>query len=264
MKSYLLCVLGFIALLLPSCSLLAAQESKVSVSVTIEVTDGHGSVIPNSQTEITSLASANSQTLVTDKAGLVQLQLEPGSYDLVVTSLAFKTLNRRITVNAGEGQKFEIALQVGGCPIPDPCSVVADGTAQAAVANTMGRVEEVNFCDLMGHPDLYSGKTVQVTAVYAVGFHEAIFFDDACKESPSGPHPLARAKFSGDEHETAAAFETLRKALRRYKASEARVTIVALFGDTNVLAGCCRYALDVKRVLAVEKVKPPAETNSKN
>jgi len=100
------------------------------VTVTIEVTDGHGARIPKAQAEILSAATAGSKTLVTDDEGTAHLELEPGSYVVIVSSLAFKTVNRDITVGSAEGQRFEFALQVGGCPIPDPCPVVpAQGLA---------------------------------------------------------------------------------------------------------------------------------------
>jgi TonB family protein len=96
------------------------------VTVTIEVTDGHGARIPNAQAEILSVATAGTKTLVTDGEGTAHLELEPGSYVVIVSSLAFKTMNRHITVGSAEGQRFEFALQVEGCPIPDPCPVVTD------------------------------------------------------------------------------------------------------------------------------------------
>jgi TonB family protein len=116
----------FTVLLLIFCSVVAAKATRKSVTVTIEVTDGHGARIPNAQAEILSVATAGSKTLVTDDEGTAHLELEPGSYVVIVSSLAFKTVNRHITVDSAEDQRFEFALQVEGCPIPDPCPVVPD------------------------------------------------------------------------------------------------------------------------------------------
>ena len=114
MNPLLVRALPIVALLLPLPSLLDAQEAKERATATIEVTDGNGAVIPNAQAEIISEADASSETLATDIEGRVKLELEPGSYDVIVTSIGFKTLNRRFTVNAGTSQKLELALQVGG------------------------------------------------------------------------------------------------------------------------------------------------------
>jgi hypothetical protein len=139
---------------------------------------------------------------------------------------------------------------------------------QDQVATTDQGVEAVGFCDLFHRPDRYNDNTVKVSATYVVGLHEATFFDDACRESPSGPHLVAKAKFAGDSNGTVQAFKTLTDFLKKYKTSQARVTIIAVFRDDYssgvVHAGSPRYTLDVKRLLAVEKVKLPAETNSKN
>ncbi len=114
-------------LLLICCSVVAAQEAtSKSVTVAIEVTDGHGSRIPKAQAEILSVATAGSKTLVTDDEGMAHLELEPGSYVVIVNCVAFKTVNRHITVGSAESQRFEFALQVGGCPISDPCPVISE------------------------------------------------------------------------------------------------------------------------------------------
>jgi hypothetical protein len=129
-------------------------------------------------------------------------------------------------------------------------------------------VETVDFCDLYHHVSRYNGREVKVTATYAVGFHEATLYDERCKESPSGDHLEANAKFTEDSTETKQAFNTLSKFLKKYKASEARVTIVAVFHDDYssgvARAGSPRYTLEVKRLLAVEKGQSPTEPNSKN
>ena len=109
------------ALLLTFCSLLSSQTTKKPATVIIEVSDGHGSPIPDAQVEIISVASA--KTVKTDQMASARFELEEGDYDVILTCLAFKTLHTRITVKPGESQKFEFALRVGGCPSPDPCPV---------------------------------------------------------------------------------------------------------------------------------------------
>ncbi len=139
---------------------------------------------------------------------------------------------------------------------------------QTQTATTDQGVETVDFCDLFHHVDRYNGKVVKVTATYAVGFHVATFYDEKCKESPSGDHLEANAKFTEDSTETKQAFNTLNKFLNKYKASEARVTIEANFHDDYssgvVHAGIPRYTLEVKRLLAVRKGQSHTEPSPKN
>jgi hypothetical protein len=142
----------------------------------------------------------------------------------------------------------------------------AQFTSPRPKATTAGQeVEAVDFCDLFHHPGRYTDNTVKVSATYVLGFHEATLFDNACRESPSGPHLEAKVKFARDSNGSGQAFKTLTDFLKRYKTSQARVTIVAVFRDDYssgvVHEGSPRYTLEVKQLLAVVKVKPPAESN---
>jgi hypothetical protein len=111
-----------IGLLLAACLLLGAQAANKSVPVTITVTDESGAPIPQAKTEIISVANADGKTAVTDSTGSARFELLAGDYDVIVTAQAFKTLSRRVSVSAGEGQKLEFALRVSTCP-PGPCAV---------------------------------------------------------------------------------------------------------------------------------------------
>ena len=120
---------AFFILLLASCAV-AAQTVNKPVTVTIEVTDGHGSHIPRAQAEIVS-AAGNSKVLIADEEGSAHLKLEPGKYVATVHAVAFRTAKRDITVAATDGQKFEFVLQVGGCP-PGRCVEVSSAPSYQA------------------------------------------------------------------------------------------------------------------------------------
>lgn len=137
MNANLFRTLQFLVIVLTVPSFATAQEATERTTVTFEVTDGHGSVIPNARAEIVSVADADAKTLVTGTTGTVELALEPGSYDVIVSASGFKTLNRQFVVKSGANQKFEIALRVGGCPIPDPCPVVAEAPKQKDILTAM-------------------------------------------------------------------------------------------------------------------------------
>lgn len=132
--------------------------------------------------------------------------------------------------------------------------------AQGGAAATTREIQAVNFCDLMQHPAQYDGKTVKVTATYAHGLELAILFDDACKQSKAEPDVIASAKFTRSSG-SSQALKKLNKFLAKYKVREAQMTIIAAFTDNYSpkqepapLTGP-RYTLEVKQLLAVERVK---------
>jgi hypothetical protein len=136
--------------------------------------------------------------------------------------------------------------------------------AQDQAATGIQDYQTVEFCNLVRHPDQYDGKRVKVTATYVGHFHGASFYDDACKKSQSDPEVMANAKFKGDDVESMQAFNKLSKFLDKYRIDTARITMIAVFTDiksTNMIivcVGCYRFTLQVKQILAMERIKPPA------
>jgi lipocalin len=139
------------------------------------------------------------------------------------------------------------------------------GQNTAATATQI--IDTVTYCELIEKPDRYYGKAVRVTATYSVGTHDAIFFDDACHKQQDRPNSLTVAKFVEDSDEAHIRnFEMLSKALKKYKTQQVQLTVIAVFGDEYspvIHAGCCRYRLEVKQLLAVERVKPNSVTGPK-
>lgn len=118
--------------------------------------------------------------------------------------------------------------------------------------STKQRAEHVNFCDVLNKAGQYHGKTVEVSGTLATSIEGNSFFDDGCGE--------ATATFSSKETDTATASTKITQFLKKHKTSEARITVIAVFRDDHSLgiveAGVPPYSFEVKKLLAISKVKP--------
>lgn len=118
-SSALLLVLALIAI----CSLLSAQGTKSTASVTIVVKDESGAFVPHAQIKLSPSPTTAPQNLETGADGELLVDLTPGSYDLSVTLTGFKRWNQHIQVPDTAPQTISVVLKVGGCP-PGPCLTV--------------------------------------------------------------------------------------------------------------------------------------------
>jgi hypothetical protein len=109
-----------LAVLLFFCSYSGAQETKKKATVTIAVKDANGSVVVGAQAKFVSRKTGEAKTLVTDWPGVV-LELEPATYEVIVTAFGFQALKSQIALNAGEETKIDLVLEVVGlgCPSKD-------------------------------------------------------------------------------------------------------------------------------------------------
>lgn len=145
-------------------------------------------------------------------------------------------------------------------------ALLATGQLASAQARVLVDEQEVlvgDFCALYHSADIYIGKTVRVTATYSVGFHQAIFYDEACRVS-SERHFTVKATFT-DERAGIEAVNRLDRFLKHAKANVARVSVIADFRDDYpsgaVPGGSPRYSLQVRHLLSVETVRPLAPTS---
>jgi Carboxypeptidase regulatory-like domain len=115
------CTLRCLAALLLFCSHSGAQETKKSATITIVVKDADRSVVVGAQAKFVSRTIGETKTLVTDAAGMGALELEPASYEVIVTARGFRPLKSQIILNAGEERKIDLVLEVAGsgCPSKD-------------------------------------------------------------------------------------------------------------------------------------------------
>ena len=110
---------GLTALLL-FCSCPKAQETKKTATVAIVVKDANGSVVVGAYAKFVSRTTGETKTLVTDWPG-VALELEPATYEVIVTAFGFRPSKSQIALKAGEETKIDLVLEVVGlgCPSKD-------------------------------------------------------------------------------------------------------------------------------------------------
>jgi hypothetical protein len=91
-------------------------------SVTLVVTNATGGAVPYAQ--IGGLTPTNTQkSPEADEHGRFSTKVDPGSYELAVTSPGFLRWTKRIRVENGKNITVNIALQVGDCS-PGPCPAI--------------------------------------------------------------------------------------------------------------------------------------------
>ena len=114
------CTLRCLAALLLFCSYSGDQETKKNVTVTIVVKDVNGGVVIGAQAKFVSRKTGETKTLVTDWPVGV-LELEPATYEVIVTAHGFRPLKSQIILNAGEETKIDLVLEVVcfDCPSKD-------------------------------------------------------------------------------------------------------------------------------------------------
>jgi len=133
-------------------------------------------------------------------------------------------------------------------------SAVAQTTTHEADHITTAQDAKVSLCDLVAHASDYAGKSVTVRATLASGMEFSIFTDGSCQPVPDKTK-LVLAKFAGNQFQSPIG-KKLTKLLK--KEQQAEVTVVGVFTDPGRLIGhqnCCRYELEVQRLLAIERVK---------
>jgi PEGA domain-containing protein len=114
------CTLRCLAALLLFCSYSGDQETKKNATVTIVVKDVNGGVVIGAQAKFVSRKTGETKTLVTDwPAGV--LELEPATYEVIVTAHGFRPLKSQIILNAGEETKIDLVLEIVcfDCPSKD-------------------------------------------------------------------------------------------------------------------------------------------------
>ncbi|MBZ5533913.1 MAG: hypothetical protein LAO20_20990 [Acidobacteriia bacterium] len=141
------------------------------------------------------------------------------------------------------------------------------GRADAGKVSADPEAPAVAFCSLVARPQEYASKTVKIKATLASSTEFQILRDDSCP-SPvnpsSGKSDLVEATFNQSQYDFKAAIHRkLTKLLK--KRQQADVTVIGTFTDPGHYfghQGCCRYQLDVQKLVSVEKsrktnVEPP-------
>lgn len=136
---------------------------------------------------------------------------------------------------------------------------LAAGPGQSGAPTQEQQPTTVTLCSLAAQPDQYAGNTVMLTAILASSTDFSIFKDDSCppKVNPtSGKSDLVSASFDQSGYDFKSAVnKKLTKILRRKQ--QAKVTVIGLFTDPGHYfggQGCCRYKLDIQRLVSVEEI----------
>jgi hypothetical protein len=99
------------------------QDAKKTTTVVIVVKDANGSIVVGAQAKFVSRTTGETKTLITDgaRAGVGVLELEPATYEVLVTARGFRRLKSQIVLSAGEETKIDLVLEVVGlgCPSKD-------------------------------------------------------------------------------------------------------------------------------------------------
>jgi hypothetical protein len=127
-------------------------------------------------------------------------------------------------------------------------------------ASKQGRgAETLTVCKLLANAQNDAGQTVTLNANFVSNFEFSALTDASCQPKPTeanGKPPLIQPHFdsSSYDHKSPLA-KKLNKLLK--KEDQARVILIGVFIDPGGYFGhqlCCRYRLDVSKIVSVEQV----------
>jgi len=132
--------------------------------------------------------------------------------------------------------------------------VQAVGQEQASTQGT--GTETLTVCKLLANTQSYAGKTVTLNATFVANFEFSALTDASCRLTLEGKHPLIQPHLDASSYDPKSPLaKKLNKLLK--KESQARVALIGVFIDPGHYFGhqlCCRYRLDVSKLLSVEPV----------
>ena len=126
--------------------------------------------------------------------------------------------------------------------------------------STQGKLSEtLSVCKLLANAQSYAGQTVTLNATFVANFEFSALTDAPCQPEPievDGKHPLIQPRFDSSSYDPKSPLaKKLNKLLK--KKDQARVTLTGVFIDPGHYFGhqlCCRYRLDVSKLVSVEPV----------
>ena len=137
-KTILVFAFNLIIIALVGLSNLMAQSFKATV--TGQVVDSTGAVVPNATVTISETATNQSQTVTTGEDGNYNFtQLTPGAYTLKVEASNFKTLNQTgIVLETSQTLRFNLPLEAGN--ISEQVNITAEAPAINTETSSKGEV----------------------------------------------------------------------------------------------------------------------------
>jgi hypothetical protein len=127
-------------------------------------------------------------------------------------------------------------------------------------ASTQGKfAETLTVCRLLANAQSYAGQTITLSATFVANFEFSALTDSSCEPKPTevgGKHPLIQPRFVLSSYDPKSPLaKKLNKLLK--KENQARVTLMGVFIDPGDYFGhqlCCRYRLNVSKLVSVERV----------
>jgi hypothetical protein len=111
---------------------------KKAATVTIVARDANSAFVVGAQAKFVSRATGETKTLVTGATGVGVLELEPATYEVIVTAFGFWPQKSQIILHAGEERKIYLVLEVAhsGCPSKDCIADPAEPMIEQEHVNT--------------------------------------------------------------------------------------------------------------------------------
>jgi len=107
--------LGLALLAWPGCALAASQgqaDAKTG-SLEIDVVDPSGAAIARAEIQIQLRPQGPVQKFSADQSGKLSVDLQPGGYDVLVSSPGFRQEAREVTLEEASRQELSVTLEVG-------------------------------------------------------------------------------------------------------------------------------------------------------
>ncbi len=107
------------------CAGLSAQDSDKPATITIEVKDVTGAFVSNARVQIVPPPNDIGKSLPADQQGRLEIQLPPGTYEVIVASPGFDKSKKRVEVQNTTPQLISFLLAPSVCV--GNCTVVNEG-----------------------------------------------------------------------------------------------------------------------------------------
>ena len=132
---------------------LQAQQARASVSG--QVMDNTGGVIPGVNVTATNTQSSVEFPTVTNDTGIYRIDyLQPGSYELIVSLPGFKTVKRAVALSTGDSPTIDFTMEVG--EVTEQVTVEAGAlllqSANATLSNVIGNEQIQTLPLAQGNP----------------------------------------------------------------------------------------------------------------
>jgi hypothetical protein len=165
-----------LALSVSVCSLDSAiAQDEISATITGQVTDSTGAVIPNATVTVINKETGAKRTVQTDGQGQYQVApLQPGAYTVSVEQQGFKKYVQTLTLNTRDRRPVEVVLEAGAPNetvevIDDAPAIQESPTGQSLISGTQVRELPLNNRDFLKLTELVPGVSSDLADETSLG-----------------------------------------------------------------------------------------------